>query len=100
MQINDANKYYLRNVLLRLVEFLGKVLGRGLAGYLDEGHLFAEASHVARRFARAVVIVSLDQEILKIDQRERERVKQRKREGQKAGGHRDLSSSQGAKETC
>lgn len=53
----------LRDVLLRLVEFLCEVLGRRLAGYLDKGHLFPVACQVARRLAHAVVVVPLDEEV-------------------------------------
>lgn len=53
----------LRDVLLRLVEFLSEVLGRRLAGDLDEGHLFAVACQVAWRLAHAVVVVSLHEEV-------------------------------------
>lgn len=52
-----------RDVLLRLVELLGEVLGRRLAGYLDEGHLLAVARHVARSLAHAVVVVPLHEEV-------------------------------------
>lgn len=53
----------LRDVLLRLVEFLREVLGRRLAGYLDKGHLFSVARQVARRLAHAVVVVPLYEEV-------------------------------------
>lgn len=53
----------LRYVLLCFVEFLGEVLGRSFAGYLDKGHLFAVARQVARRLAHTVVVVSLHEEV-------------------------------------
>lgn len=56
-------KWNSRNVLLRLVILLGQVFGRGFAGDLDEGQLFAEARHVAGCLANAVVIVSFHQKI-------------------------------------
>lgn len=52
-----------RDVLLRLIELLGEVLGRRLAGYLDEGHLLAVARQVARSLTHAVVVVPLHQEV-------------------------------------
>lgn len=53
----------LRYVLLRFVEFLGEVLGRCLAGYLDKGHLFTIACQVAWRLTYTVVIVSLHKKV-------------------------------------
>lgn len=69
----------LRDVLLRLVEFLCEVLGRRLAGYLDKGHLFSVACQVARRLAHAVVVVPLDEEVWAVEQTEGQRRRRRGR---------------------
>lgn len=53
----------LLNVLLRFVVFLCKIFRGGLAGYLDEGQLFAVSGHVARRLTHTEIVVSLHQEI-------------------------------------
>lgn len=54
---------YLRYVLLSFVIFLGKVLGRCFAGYLDKGQLFTITCQVARRLTHTKVIVFLDKKV-------------------------------------
>lgn len=55
--------FYLLNVLLCFVVFLCQILGRGLAGDLDEGQLLAVPGHVAGRLAHTEIVVLFHQEI-------------------------------------
>lgn len=50
----ETETFYLRDVLLCLVELLLQVAGWGLAGDFDHGQLFVVAGHVARRPTHAV----------------------------------------------
>ena len=56
-------QYYLPNVLLSLVEFLGQILGRGLTGNPNHGQLLPIACHVAGCLTHTVIIVFLHQEV-------------------------------------